>query len=62
MIPNPARKGIALKSSGHPGIWPGGEPESVRAAYDRWLASQQKPKTEPRPPVRVPARPGVKPR
>jgi len=51
-----------VKSSGHPGTWPGGEPESVRAAYDRWLASQQKPKTEPRPPVRVPARPGVTPR
>jgi hypothetical protein len=26
--------------SGKPGTWPGGEPKSVRDAYDRWLAEQ----------------------
>lgn len=26
--------------AGRPGIWPGGEPESVRDAYDRILAEQ----------------------
>ena len=27
---------------GHPGVWPGGEPESVRRAYDALLAAQRR--------------------
>ncbi|MEU8199480.1 hypothetical protein AB0C10_37425 [Microbispora amethystogenes] len=37
---------------GHPGVWPGGEPDSVRDAYKRWLEEHP---TPPPPPI-VPAR------
>lgn len=29
---------------GHPGVWPGGESEDVREAYDRLLAENPVPK------------------
>ena len=28
---------------GHPGVWPGGEPDEVRDACDRWLAEHPEP-------------------
>lgn len=31
---------------GKPGIWPGGEPQAVRDAYDEQLAQQEAERTE----------------
>lgn len=45
------------ETSGHPGVWPGGEPESVRDECDRWMADHPLPPFPPTIPARA-YRPG----
>jgi len=40
--PRRRKRCAAAEPEGRPGVWPGGEPESVRRAYDAMLAAQRR--------------------
>jgi len=40
--PRQRKRCTAAEPEGRPGVWPGGEPESVRRAYDAMLAAQHR--------------------